>query len=513
MDTSVIIAGAGPAGLTLAGELRLAGVDVIVLERLSAPTGQSRGLGFTARTMEVFDQRGLLSRLGEIKTSTVGHYGGLPLDFGVVKGAHWGGKDVPQARTEEMLAEWVTEQGADVRRGHEVIGLVQHDNEVEVEVDGPAGQYRLRASYLAGCDGGRSMVRKLAGFDFPGTSADLEMFIADVKGADIKPRWSGETRPNGMVMAGPLNDEITRIVVCEKDNKPAGRRTEPPSFAEIAGGWERLTGQDISHGSAVWTTSFGNATRQVTQYRRGRVILAGDAAHIHLPAGGQGMNTGIQDAMNLGWKLAADVHGWAPAGLLDSYHDERHPVGARLLTNTQAQGLLFLSGDQMQPLRDVMTEMIELFPEVSRHLVGLVSQLGICYNLGQGTHPLLGLRIPPDLPVNEGKARAAEVLRSGRGVLLDVTGDAELRRTAAQWADRVDTLKAAPQDELADTEAVLVRPDGYVAWASPGCGLPAPALRRWFGSPQAGSAQETSDQAEAQPDQSGESATVPSSTR
>jgi bifunctional hydroxylase/dehydrase len=286
-----------------------------------------------------------------------------------------------------------------------------------------------------------------------------------------------------MVMAGPLNDEVTRIVVCEKDNRPKGRRTEPPSFAEIAGGWERLTGQDISHGTAVWTTSFGNATRQVTQYRRGRVILAGDAAHIHLPAGGQGMNTGIQDATNLGWKLAAEVNGWAPPGLLDSYHSERHPVGAWLLTNTQAQGLLFLSGDQMQPLRDVLTNLIELFPDVARYLVDLVAQLGIRYDVGPGDHPLLGLRMPPDQPVNGGTARAAELLRSGRGALLDFTGDDELSRTAAGWGDRVDTVAATPRDGQPRTEALLVRPDGYVAWAAPGCGSPEAALRRWFGSP------------------------------
>lgn len=487
MDAAVIVAGAGPAGLMLAGELRLAGTDVIVLERLSESTGESRGLGFTARTMEVFNQRGLLPRLGEIEISNVGHFGGLPLDFGVLDGAHFGGKGVPQARTEAMLAEWATELGADIRRGHELVGLTDDGSGVDVEVSGPDGLERLRASYLVGCDGGRSTVRKMAGFDFPGTAATLEMFIADVKDCDIRPRWAGETKPNGMVMAGPLGDGVTRIVVCERD-RPPQRRTEPPTFAEVAAGWQRLTGEDISHGTPIWASAFGDACRQVTEYRRGRVLLAGDAAHIHLPAGGQGMNTSIQDAVNLGWKLAADVQGWATPGLLDTYHSERHPVGVRLLMNTQAQGLLFLSGDDVQPLRDVMTELIR-YDEVSRHLVGMVSGLEIRYAMGPGEHPLLGFRMPHQELVSEtGKTSSTELLHSARGLLMDFADDAELRRTAAGWGDRVDVVTATPHaigtnSTLATTDAVLVRPDGHVAWAAPDSGGLSAALHHWFGSP------------------------------
>ncbi|ONI90831.1 monooxygenase [Actinosynnema sp. ALI-1.44] len=487
MDAAVIVAGAGPAGLMLAGELRLTGIDVIVVERLVEPTGESRGLGFTARTMEVFDQRGLLSRLGEIEISNVGHFGGLPMDFGVLDGAHFGGKGVPQAHTEAMLAEWATELGADIRRGHVLVGLADDGDGVEVDVNGPDGPHRLRASYLVGCDGGRSTVRKTAGFDFPGTAATLEMFIADVKDCDIRPRWAGETKPNGMVMAGPLGDGVTRIVVCERD-RPPRRRTEPPAFAEVAAGWQRLTGEDISGGTPLWASAFGDACRQVTEYRRGRILLAGDAAHIHLPAGGQGMNTSIQDVVNLGWKLAADVQGWAPPGLLDSYHAERHPVGVRLLMNTQAQGLLFLSGDDVQPLRDVMTELIR-YAEVSRHLVGMVSGLEIHYPMDTGEHPLLGFRMPhQELVGDTGKTSSTELLRPARGVLIDFADNAELRRTAAGWGDRVDVITAAPHAIGPDsifvtTDAVLVRPDGHVAWAAPGGGGLSAALHRWFGSP------------------------------
>jgi bifunctional hydroxylase/dehydrase len=488
MDAAVIIAGAGPAGLTLAGELRLAGIDVIVLERLVQPTGESRGLGFTARTMEVFDQRGLLGRFGDIENSNVGHFGGLPLDLGVLEGAHLGGKGIPQARTEEVLSEWATELGADIRRGYEVVQFADHGGGVDVDVRGPLGRSRLRACYLVGCDGGRSMVRKMAGFDFPGTPATLEMFIADVTGCDIEPRWAGETKPNGMIMAGPLGDGVTRIVVCERDRAPH-RRTEAPDFDEVAAGWQRLTGQDITGGTAVWASAFGNATRQVTEYRRGNVLLAGDAAHIHLPAGGQGMNTSIQDAVNLGWKLAAVVNGHAPAGLLDTYHSERHAVGRRLMMNTQAQGLLFLSGDVVQPLRDVMTELMG-HREVARHLAALISGLEIRYEVDAGDHSLLGLRMPrQELNGVHGRTSTTELLHPGHGVLLDLADSAGLRDVAGGWTDRVDVVTAnLPRDDagpLAETPAILLRPDGYVAWAAPHGGEtgadPGTALRRWFG--------------------------------
>lgn len=485
MYSPVIIAGAGPAGLTLAAELRLAGVDTIVLDRLSEPTGQSRGLGFTGRTMEIFDQRGLLPRLPDIEISNEGHFGGLPIDFGILDGAHLGGKGIPQARTEEMLAQWCADLRTDIRREHELTGVSDDGDSVEVTVATPAGEQRLRCGYLVGCDGGRSTVRKLAGFDFPGTAATLEMFIADVKGVDIRKRMIGEARPNGMVMAGPLGDGVMRIVVCEK-GRPPQRRQGPPDYQEIAAGWQRLTGQDISAATPIWCTSFGDAARQVSEYRRGRVLLAGDAAHIHLPAGGQGMNTSIQDAMNLGWKLAATVLGWAPPDLLDTYHSERHPVAARLLMNTKAQGLLFLSGTEVQPLRDVMTELIA-YPEVSRHLVAMVSGLEIRYDVAEGDHPLLGRRMPrQELITESGKTSSTELLHRGRGVLLDFADDVPLRRIAAAWDDRVDIVTGMPhavseQSGLAGTTAVLIRPDGHVAWAAPGGGPPEAALRRWFG--------------------------------
>ncbi|MFE9022975.1 FAD-dependent monooxygenase [Streptomyces sp. NPDC007808] len=491
MNAAVIVVGAGPAGMMLAGELRLAGVDVIVLERLQERTGESRGLGFTARTLEVFDQRGILSRFGEVETSSQGHFGGLPIDFGVLEGARQAAKTVPQSVTETHLEEWATSLGADIRRGHEVLSLTDDEDGVTVEVRGPEGELTLSAAYLVGCDGGRSMVRKAAGFDFPGTAATMEMFLADIKGVELQPRMIGETLPGGMVMVGPLPGGITRIIVCERGTPPQRRET-PPTWHEVADAWKRLTGDDIAHAEPVWVSSFGDATRQVTEYRRGRVLLAGDAAHIHLPAGGQGMNTSIQDAVNLGWKLAAVVNGTAPQDLLDTYHTERHAVGKRLLMNTQAQGLLFLSGPEVQPLRDVLTELIA-YDEVAKHLAAMVSGLEIRYDVGSGEHPLLGRRMPHlELTTVKRTTSSTALLHSARGVLLDLTDNARLRARAAGWSDRVDIVTAVPGEVSAaggldGTTAVLIRPDGHVAWAAPGSHHDLPmALERWFGKPLAG---------------------------
>ncbi|MGP3922555.1 FAD-dependent monooxygenase [Streptomyces sp. 8N616] len=486
MDAPVIVAGAGPAGLMIAAELRLAGVDVTVIERLPGRTGESRGLGFTARTMEVFDQRGLLRRFGDIETSNQGHFGGIPVDFGVLEGAHQAAKTVPQSATEAILEQWATELGVDIRRGHELLSLHDDGDGVRIDVRGPDGEQTLHAAWVVGCDGGRSTVRKAAGFDFPGTAATMEMYLADLRGVELEPRMIGETVPGGMVMVGPLPGGITRIIVCERGTPPQ-RRAEPPAFAEVADAWKRLTGIDISDAEPVWVSAFGDATRQVTEYRRGRVLLSGDSAHIHLPAGGQGMNTSIQDSVNLGWKLAAVVRGTAPEALLDTYHDERHPVGHRLLMNTQAQGLLFLSGEEMQPLRDVLAELIR-YEEVSRHLAAMVSGLEVRYDVGSGSHPLLGLRMPRLRLTRDGRSTSsAELLHQGHGVLLDLADNPELRRRAAGWRDRIDIVTGTPEGAwsdgpLADTAAVLIRPDGHVAWAAPGSHHDLPmALERWFG--------------------------------
>jgi bifunctional hydroxylase/dehydrase len=494
MDAPVIVVGAGPAGLVLAAELRLGGVDVIVLDRLKEPSGESRGLGFTARTMELFDQRGLLPRFGAIETSALGHFGGIPMDYSVLEDAHFGARGIPQARIEAILGEWAAELGVDVMRGYEAVRLTDNGDSVDLEAEGPEGHRRLRGRFVVGCDGGRSTVRKAAGFDFPGTDATIEMFLADVAGCNLRVRQIGEKKPGGMVMSAPQGNGVDRIIVCERGTPPR-QRSGPPGFPEVADAWERLTGEDIHDGTPLWVSSFGDATRQVTEYRRGSVLLAGDAAHTHLPAGGQGLSASVQDAMNLGWKLAATVHGWAPPTLLDSYHAERHPAGARLLMNTQAQGFLYLGGVEVEPLRTVFAELME-FADVGRHLSGMVSGLDLRYDIGPGDHPLLGRRIPNrELLTAEGKTTTVNLLHQGRGVLLDLTAQPRMREVAAPWQDRIDVVASLSHElldgtPLADTAGVLIRPDGYVVWAAPDAASAGPdddglltALSRWFGCP------------------------------
>ncbi|UQX03448.1 FAD-dependent monooxygenase [Streptomyces sp. RerS4] len=482
-DADVVIVGAGPTGLMLAGELRLGGATVVVVERLEEPTGQSRGLGFTARAMEVFDQRGLLPRFGDLQTSPMGHFGGIQFDYTVLEGAHFGARGIPQSRTEAVLEEWARSLGTDLRRGWELLELDQDRHGVTVTAGTPEGVRTLRARYLVGCDGGHSAVRKAAGFDFPGTDATRGMYLADVVGCALKPRFLGERLPGGMVMAAPLAEGVDRIIVCEHGAPPPDR-SETPAFEEVADAWQRLTGEDIHGGDADWVSAFTDATRQVTEYRRGRVLLAGDAAHIHLPAGGQGLSTGVQDAVNLGWKLAAEVRGRAPAGLLDTYHGERHPVGERLLVNTRAQGMLFLGGPEMDPLRALFGELIA-HDSVKRHLAGAVSHLDIHYGDEDGGHPLVGRRIGHHvLHTASGSTSTTELLHPALGVLLDLADDGDLRDAAAGWKDRVTTVTAAPAagDPFAGAAAVLVRPDGHVAWVSPDAKSTLPnMLRRWFG--------------------------------
>ncbi|MEW2162118.1 FAD-dependent monooxygenase [Streptomyces sp. NPDC007084] len=484
MDASVIVVGAGPAGLMLAGELRLAGADVLVLERRDRPSGESRGIGFTIRTMEVFDQRGLLPRFGAVETSEAGHFGGLPLDLGVLGAGHGAARTVPQSRTEAVLEAWARDLGVTVRRGQDVVAVTEDAHGVSVSVRG--SEQALRARFVVGCDGGRSTVRRLAGFDFPGTPATTELFLADVRGVDLPPKMTADPSAGGLVMVAPLPGGITRVIAGERGAPPV-RRTGPPEFREVADVFKRLTDTDISGAEPVWVSAFTDAARQVTAYRRGRILLAGDAAHIHLPAGGQGMNTSVQDAFNLGWKLAAVLRGTAPEDLLDTYHDERHPVGRRLLAGTRAQSLLILGGEEVAPVREILTELLA-HTEVARHLAARVSGLDIRYDVGGGRHPLLGARLPGLALDRAGRTvTSTALLRSGRGLLLDLTDNATLRRRAHGWSDRVDLVTAAARDLPADspanaTTAVLVRPDGHVAWAAPGSHHDLPTtLERWFG--------------------------------
>lgn len=484
-DTEVIVVGAGPVGLMLAGELRLGGVRVTVLERLAEPMRESRAAQLNTRTMEIFDQRGLLGRLGPVRAEPSGHFGGIPFAADQIRSAHAGNWKVPQPRTEAMLGTWAAELGADIRRRHELVGLSRHRDRVEAEVAGPHGRVRLRAGYLVGCDGEGSTVRRLAGIEFAGRDACRELIRADVAGIDIPPRRF-QRFSRGLAIAGRTGDDVTRVMVHEFGSRPAPR-TVPPAFAEVARAWARITGEDISRGKPAWIDVFGDVSRQAACYRSGRVLLAGDAAHALLPASGQALNLGVQDAVNLGWKLAAQVRRWAAPGLLDSYHAERHPVGARVLTNVAAQADLLLGGPDFGAVRSVFSDLMGL-GEARRYFAEMLGGVDVRYDVAPGNHPLLGASLPhADLLTDAGRTTTSTLLRPARGVLLDLAEDADghelIRAAARPWRRRVDivTARAEGAGALSGLTAALVRPDGHLVWLDRGQDDLDSALRRWFG--------------------------------
>ncbi len=472
MTVQVIVVGGGPVGLLLAGELRLGGAEVTVLERLTEPSQESRATTLHARTMELLDQRGLLELLGPQlpPNDPRGHFGGLPLDLGATDSPYPGQWKVPQTRLRELLLEWATGLGADVRTGHEVTGVRQSADGVEVTARAARGATRLTARYVVGCDGEASAVRRLVGVDFTGHDATRELLRADVAGIDIPDRRF-ERLPKGLAIAGRRPDGTTRVMV-HRFGRPAQVRATEPEFAEIAAVWREVTGEDISTGTPLWVNAFGDVGRQAARYRQGRVLLAGDAAHAQLPVGGQALNLGLQDAVNLGWKLAAEVRGWAPPGLLDSYHDERHRVGRRVLGNIAAQASVLLGGEETGALRAVLGELLR-YDSAGALLADMISGLDVRQPEGDPDRPWLGARLPlTELGTGLGTALStARLLQPARGLLLDLDPDApghpELRAQAARWADRVRVVIAhAPADgPLTGVRALLVRPDGHTVWA------------------------------------------------
>ncbi|MFI9718897.1 FAD-dependent monooxygenase [Streptomyces sp. NPDC052396] len=469
LDADVIVVGAGPTGLMLANELGLAGVSTLVLERAVERSGQSRALNLQPRTAEVLDLRGWLAPLRERALATLpsGHFAGMPLDyqgFGTPFPYQVG---IPQARVEEFLEDRLAGYGIEVRRGHRLTAFTQDPSAVTVTATGPDGSYRLRARYLVGADGGRSPVRKLLGVGFPGRDGRISAAIADIRldGPGLPEEWRlpfAGLSEDGEPYLIPLGDGIYRFLF----GGPAQQTTDrdaPVTEDEVRTALGPAFGPLLRE--VRWSSRFTDASRQAERYLDGRVLLAGDAAHIHFPAGGQGLNLGMQDAFNLGWKLAAVVKGRLDAGLLATYHEERHPVGARVLQNTRAQGVLLLPDEDIHALRDILGEVLAV-PEANRRLAGMISGLDIRYPMpGAPAHPLLGARLP------------GFALPDGRGLLVNFRAGAGLEALLAPWADRVDHARG----EIA-ADAVLLRPDGHVCWAgsADGAGL-AEALTRWFG--------------------------------
>jgi 3-(3-hydroxy-phenyl)propionate hydroxylase len=483
----VVVVGAGPTGLMLAGELTLAGVEVEVVERRpNADLVGSRAGGFHARTIEILDQRGIADRfLAEGKTYQVPYSGRMLLDISDFPTRHPYTLGLWQNHIERILAGWVDELAVPIRRGLDVTGLGQDDHGVEVRL---GNGERLRAQYVVGADGGRSVIRKAAGIDFPGWEATTSALIAEVQVTEELPTGV-KYDASGLHGLSFMEDGRTvRVVSSESE---LGITTEP-MLADLSANLTAVYGTDFGVHDPTWISRFTDATRQAAAYRSGRVLVAGDAAHIHSPAGGQGIGLGIQDAVNLGWKLAQVVRGLSPDSLLDSYHAERHPSDARALEYSKAVSALQRQDARIAAVRDLMDQLVAM-DEPRRHVVGLISGLDVHYDLGEG-HPLLGRRMPDlDLVTDTGVVRVYSLLHDARPVLVSFGPSGSL--AVGPWADRVQLVDAAYEGAwelpvvgtVEAPAAVLVRPDGHVAWVGDGTssGL-AEALTTWFGPPSPG---------------------------
>jgi 3-(3-hydroxy-phenyl)propionate hydroxylase len=479
-EHTVVIAGGGPTGMMLAAELALANVDVVIVERRATPDpDRARAGGLHARTIEVLDQRGVADRfLAEGKAMQIQGFGRIPLDISDFPSRHNYGLALPQVQTERLLATWVQELGVPTTREREVTGFTQNDAGVDVALsDGTS----IRADYLVVCDGGRSVIRKAADIEFAGWDPSTSWLMAEVETVE-KPEFG--MRPGGGIGPAESADRIV-VVLTEREVENTGE----PSLRDVSDALIAADGTDYGVHSLSWSSRFTDNTRQAVSYRKGRILLAGDAARVHPPLGGQGLNTGVQDALNLGWKLAQVVNRTSPQSLLDTYHDERHPVGARVLQTTMAQVALTTPGDRHQALRKIMTELLRM-DEPRKSIAGMMSGLDIHYDVGDG-HPLLGRRMPDlDLVTAAGPLRVYQLLHRAKPVLLSLGEPGSYDITL--WADRVqliDAEYAGPWElpvlgAVTAPAGVLIRPDGYVAWVgdSTNLGLHA-ALTRWFGSP------------------------------
>ncbi|HYP48646.1 MAG TPA: FAD-dependent monooxygenase [Thermoleophilaceae bacterium] len=488
-EHDVVIAGGGPTGMMLAAELALAKVDVAVVERRpNHVLAGSRAGGIHSRAIEVLDQRGIADRfLAEGQVAQAATFGTTLLDMSDFPTRHPYSLGIRQNEIERILAAWIAEMPVRILYGCEVTAFVQEEGGVQVEL---AGGRSLRARYLVGCDGGRSAIRKLAGIEFPGWDATRSNLIAEVEVTEEPPPGLHHDAAGVHALSRMEDGRTMRVVVTEQQLGHGGE----PTLRDLSEALTAVFGTDFGVHTPTWISRFTDTTRQAATYRAGRVLLAGDSAHVHYPAGGQGLSLGVQDAVNLGWKLAQVVKGTSPEGLLDSYGGERHPVAARALKHTMALTALQRRDERMKALVDVVSELASM-DEPRKRLAGIVSGLDIHLDLGelaQGEgHPLLGRRMPDlDLCSAGGPLRAFELLHDARPVLLNLGEPGGVDITP--WADRVQLIDASYEGgwelpvlgAVSAPTAVLIRPDGYVAWLGDGTPLGLPeALTTWFGAP------------------------------
>lgn len=494
-EQAVVIAGGGPAGMMLAAELALAGIDVAIVERRpDHELAGSRAGGFHSRTLEVLDQRGVVDRfLAEGQTAQAAMFGTTVLDVSDFPTRHPYSLALWQGRIERIMADWIAELPVTIHYGSEVVGFGQDD--VGVDVDLADGR-TLRAAYLVGCDGGRSTIRKAAGIEFPGWDPTVSNLIAEAEMTE-EPELGVRHDAIGVHGIGRLEFEIRDGEVVYADDGPVRimltepqiGRTVEPTLDDLREGLIAVYGSDFGIHSPTWISRFTDMTRQAASYRVGRVLVAGDAAHIHYPAGGHGISLAVQDAVNLGWKLAQVVRGGSDESLLDTYQHERHPVAARALQHTMAQTVLQRGDDRTKALLSFLAD-VTVMDEPRKLLAGIVSGLDVRYDLGDG-HPLLGRRMPDlDLTTDEGPLRVFSLLHEARPVVLDLGGTGTIEAVSAPWADRIRRIEASCAGEwelpvigtVSAPTAVLIRPDGHVAWVGEGSsdGLD-DALTRWVG--------------------------------
>ena len=485
-EQAVVIAGGGPAGMMLAAELALAKVDVAVVERRpNHVLVGSRAGGFHSRTIEVLDQRGVADRFrAEGQMVQAATFGTTVLDMSDFPTRHPYTLGIWQNQIERIMADWIAELPVRIYYGCEVTGFAQDDTGVDVRLsDGES----LRARYLVGCDGGRSLIRRAAGIEFPGWDPTRSNLIAEVEVTEEPPQGIRHDATGVHGLHRMEDGRTVRVVVTEQQLGPSSE----PTLRDLSDALISVYGTDFGLHNPTWISRFTDMTRQAAAYRVGRVLLAGDAAHVHYPAGGQGLSLGVQDAVNLGWKLAQVVNETSPESLLDTYQDERHPVAARALQYTMAQTVLQRRDERIQALVDVVSEVASM-DEPRKRLAGIISGLDIHYDLGEG-HPLLGRRMPDlDLNTADGPVRVFELLHDARPLLLDLghPGDLDI----APWTDRIQLIDASYDGEwelpvlgaVSAPTAVLIRPDGYVAWVGDGTDVGVTdALATWFGPPSA----------------------------